>query len=153
MSALLDNGLEVRPAQPFLLGRSSCVLHAMFTYGKAADLAKLRKTGLDLTATVRRSRRSANTGSGAPLTPPRLPRSSDTKANNRLGLPKSTVGCVTREHQRSIGAGDQRAHGLNLPGWPFGRQLMKTPRSPGQIAMLENRIPPVLNGPRKTVYT
>ena len=148
MSALLDNGLEVTALHNHFFWEEPHVyfmhVHGM---GKAADLAKRVKPGLDLIGHVPAPTAApANTGSGAPLDTAKIAKIVGHEGEQSGEVYKITVGrddLNIKEHGAAINA----RMGLNT--WAAFVGTQENAAVAGDIAMLETEVTPVLKALRK----
>src|SRR5258705_7802840 len=147
MSALLDNGIDVTALHNHFFWDDPHVyfmhVHGM---GKAADLARRVKPGLDLIGHVTPLAPAPSSGMGTPLDTEKL-----AKVTGHPGEPSGTVYKITigrddiamKDHGAAINA----RMGLNT--WAAFVGTQEDAAIAGDIAMLENEVTPVLKALRK----
>ena len=148
MFALLDNGLEVTALHNHFFWEDPHVyfmhVHGM---GKAADLARRVKPGLDLIGHVPAAAAApASTGSGAPLDTAKIAKIVGHEGEQLGEVYKITVGrddLNMKEHGAAINA----RMGLNT--WAAFVGTQENAAVAGDIAMLETEVTPVLKALRK----
>ena len=151
MSALLDNGIDVTALHNHFFWDDP---HVYFMHvhglGKAADLARRVKPGLDLIGHVVPSAAAPASGTGTPL---------DTeKLATLIGHPGEQSGAV---YKITIGRDDiaMKDHGaaintrMGLNTWAAFVGTQGDAAIAGDIAMLENEVTPVLKALRKNGLT
>src|SRR6267378_3478674 len=147
MSALLDNGIEVTALHNHFFWDDPHVyymhVHGM---GKATDLARQVKPGLDLIGHVKPEAASPATGSGAPLDTAKLAKIVGHEGELTGAVYKITVGrddLGMKEHGVVINA----RMGLNT--WAAFVGTQEDAAIAGDVAMLESEVTPVLKALRK----
>ena len=142
MSALLDNGIEVTALHNHFLWDEPRVyfMHVHGT-GKAADLAKRVKPGLDVIGHVTSAAATPASSGGAPLDTQKLANIIGHEGEQSGAVYKITVGrddLKMKEHGAIINA----RMGLNT--WAAFTGSHEDAAIAGDVAMLENEVTPVL---------
>jgi hypothetical protein len=147
LSALLDNGIDVTALHNHFFWDDPHVyymhVHGM---GKATDLARQVKPGLDLIGHVKPEAASLPTGSGAPLDTAKLAKIAGHEGEQTGAVYKITVGrddLGMKEHGAVINA----RMGLNT--WAAFVGTQEDAAIAGDVAMLETEVTPVLKALRK----
>jgi hypothetical protein len=148
LSALLDNGIDVTALHNHFFWDDPHVyymhVHGM---GKAADLAREVKPGLDLIGHVKPEAASLANGSGAPLDTAKLAKIAGHEGEQTGAVYKITVGrddLGMKEHGAVINA----RMGLNT--WAAFVGTQEDAAIAGDVAMLETEVTPVLKALRKS---
>ena len=147
MSALLDNGIDVTALHNHFFWDDPRVyfmhVHGM---GKAADLTKRVKPGLDLIGHVAPAAATAVSSGGAPLDTQKLAKIVGHEGEQSGAVYKITVGrddLKMKEHGAAINA----RMGLNT--WAAFTGTQEDAAIAGDVAMLESEVTPVLKALRK----
>jgi hypothetical protein len=147
LSALLDNGIDVTALHNHFFWDDPHVyymhVHGM---GKATDLARQVKPGLDLISHVRPQAATPASGSGAPLDTAKLAKIAGHEGEQTGAVYKITVGrddLGMKEHGAVINA----RMGLNT--WAAFVGTQEDAAIAGDVAMLETEVTPVLKALRK----
>src|SRR6266480_4092158 len=147
MSALLDNGIDVTALHNHFFWDDPRVyfmhVHGM---GKAADLTKRVKAGLDLIGHVRPLAPTPGSGTGTPLDTEKLAKLIGHPGEPSGAVYKITIGrddIAMKDHGAAINA----RMGLNT--WAAFVGTQEDAAIAGDIAMLENEVTPVLKALRK----
>jgi hypothetical protein len=147
LSALLDNGIDVTALHNHFFWDDPHVyymhVHGM---GKAADLARRVKPGLDLTGHVKPETAAPASSSGTPLDTAKLAKITGHEGEQTGAVYKITVGrddLGMKEHGAVINA----RMGLNT--WAAFVGTQEDAAIAGDVAMLENEVTPVLKALRK----
>ncbi len=147
MSALLDNGIEITALHNHFFWDDP---HVFFMHvhglGKAADLARRAKPGLDLIGHVKPPVLTPMSGAGTALDTDKLVKIVGHPGEQSGAVYKMTVGrddLVMKDHGAVINA----RMGLNTWAAFFGTQ--EDAVVAGDVAMLENEVTPVLKTLRK----
>jgi hypothetical protein len=147
LSALLDNGIDVTALHNHFFWDDPHVyymhVHGM---GKAADLAREVKPGLDLIGHVKPEAASLANGSGAPLDAAKVAKIAGHEGEQTGAVYKITVGrddLGMKEHGAVINA----RMGLNT--WAAFVGTQEDAAIAGDVAMLEAEVTPVLKALRK----
>src|SRR5712672_4004864 len=147
MSALLDNGIEVTALHNHFFWDDPHVyfmhVHGM---GKAADLARRVKPGLDLIGHVTPLPPAPGSGTGTPLDTEKLAKLIGHPGEPSGGVYKITIGrddIAMKDHGAAINA----RMGLNT--WAAFVGTQEDAAIAGDIAMLETEVTPVLKALRK----
>jgi Domain of Unknown Function (DUF1259) len=147
MSALLDNGIDVTALHNHFLWDEPRVyfmhVHGM---GKAADLTKRVKPGLDLIGHVTPAAATPASSGGAPLDTQKLAKIVGHEGEMSGAVYKITVGrddLKMKEHGAAINA----RMGLNT--WAAFIGVQEDAAIAGDVAMLESEVTPVLKALRK----
>ena len=147
MSALLDNGIDVTALHNHFFWDDP---HVYFMHvhglGKAADLARCVKPGLDLIGHVVPSAAAPGSGTGTPLDTEKLAKLIGHPGEQSGAVYKITVGrddIAMKDH----GAAINTRMGLNT--WAAFVGAQGDAAIAGDIAMLENEVTPVLKALRK----
>jgi hypothetical protein len=147
LSALLDNGIDVTALHNHFFWDDPHVyymhVHAM---GKAADLARQVKPGLDLIGHVEPEAVAYASGSGTPLDTAKLAKIAGHEGEQTGSVYKITVGrddLGMKEHGAVINA----RMGLNT--WAAFVGTQEDAAIAGDVAMLESEVTPVLKALRK----
>src|SRR5437016_1720503 len=147
MSALLDNGIDVTALHNHFFWDDPhvCFMH-VHGLGKAADLARRVKPGLDLIGHVVPSAAAPASGTGIPLDTEKLATLIGHPGEQSGAVYKITVGrdnIAMKDH----GAAINTRMGLNT--WAAFVGTQGDAAIAGDIAMLENEVTPVLKALRK----
>lgn len=147
LSALLDSGIDVTALHNHFFWDDPHVyymhVHGM---GKAADLAREVKPGLDLIGHVKPEAASPASGSGSPLDTAKLAKIAGHEGEQTGAVYKITVGrddLGMKEHGAVINA----RMGLNT--WAAFVGTQEDAAIAGDVAMLETEVTPVLKALRK----
>src|SRR6267143_1803925 len=147
MSALLDNGIDVTALHNHFFWDDPHVffmhVHGM---GKAADLARRMKPGLDLIGHVKPEVAAPASGGGTALDTAKLAKIAGHDGEQSGAVYKITVGrddLGMKEHGATINA----RMGLNT--WAAFVGTQEDSAIAGDVAMLENEVTPVLKALRK----
>ena len=147
LSALLDNGIDVTALHNHFFWDDPHVyymhVHGM---GKAADLARQVKPGLDLIGHVKPEAVTSASGSGTPLDTAKLAKITGHEGEQTGSVYKITVGrddLGMKEHGAVINA----RMGLNT--WAAFVGTQEDAAIAGDVAMLESEVTPVLKALRK----
>ena len=147
LSALLDNGIDVTALHNHFFWDDPHVyymhVHGM---GKAADLARQVKPGLDLIGQVKPEAVASASGSGTPLDTAKLAKIAGHEGEQTGSVYKITVGRDDpgmKEHGAVINA----RMGLNT--WAAFVGTQEDAAIAGDVAMLESEVTPVLRALRK----
>jgi hypothetical protein len=147
LSALLDNGIDVTALHNHFFWDDPHVyymhVHGM---GKANDLARQVKPGLDLIGHVKPQAATPASGSGAPLDTAKLAKIAGHEGDQTGAVYKITVGrddLGMKEHGAVINA----RMGLNT--WAAFIGTQEDAAIAGDVAMLETEVTPVLKALRK----
>ncbi|PYU41476.1 MAG: hypothetical protein DMG53_21345 [Acidobacteria bacterium] len=147
MSALLDNGIDVTALHNHFFWDDP---HVYFMHvhglGKAADLARRVKPGLDLIGHVVPSAAAPGSGTGTPLDTEKLAKLIGHPGEQSGAVYKITIGrddIAMKDH----GAAINTRMGLNT--WAAFVGTQGDAAIAGDIAMLENEVTPVLKALRK----
>jgi hypothetical protein len=147
MSALLDNGIEVTALHNHFFWDEPRVYYMhVHGRGKAADLAKRVKPGLDLIGHVTATAVAPASGSGTPLDTQKLAKIVGHEGEQSGAVYKITVGrddLKMKDHGAAINA----RMGLNT--WAAFTGTEEDAAIAGDVAMLENEVTPVLKALRK----
>ena len=147
LSALLDNGIDVTALHNHFFWDDPHVyymhVHGM---GKATDLARQVKPGLDLIGHAKPEAASPASGSGTPLDTAKLAKIAGHEGEQTGAVYKITVGrddLGMKEHAATINA----RMGLNT--WAAFVGTQEDAAIAGDVAMLETEVTPVLKALRK----
>jgi len=147
LSALLDNGIDVTALHNHFFWDDP---HVFFMHvhgiGKAADLARRMKPGLDLIGHVKLEAAASASGGGTALDTAKLAKIAGHDGEQSGAVYKITVGrddLVLKEHGATINA----RMGLNT--WAAFVGTQEDSAIAGDVAMLENEVTPVLKALRK----
>ena len=147
LSALLDNGIDVTALHNHFFWDDPHVffmhVHGM---GKAADLARRMKPGLDLIGHVKLEAAASASGGGTALDTAKLAKIAGHDGEQSGAVYKITIGrddLVLKEHGATINA----RMGLNT--WAAFVGTQEDSAIAGDVAMLENEVTPVLKALRK----
>jgi Domain of Unknown Function (DUF1259) len=147
MSALLDNGIDVTALHNHFFWDEPRVYYMhVHGLGKAADLAHRAKPALDLIGHVAPAAPKSFTADGAALDSAKLAKIVGHEGEQSGAVYKITVGrddLAMKEHGATINA----RMGLNT--WAAFVGTQEDAVVAGDIAMLENEVPPVLKALRK----
>jgi hypothetical protein len=147
LSALLDNGIDVTALHNHFFWDDPHVyymhVHGM---GKATDLARQVKPGLDLIGHVKPQAATPASGSGAPLDTAKLSKIAGHEGEQTGAVYKITVG---RDDlgMKELGAVINARMGLNT--WAAFIGTQEDAAIAGDVAMLETEVTPVLKALRK----
>jgi hypothetical protein len=147
LTALLDNGIDVTALHNHFFWDDPHVYYMhVHGIGKAADLARCVKSGLDLIGHVKPEAVSPASTSGIPLDTPKLAKIAGHEGEQTGAVYKITVGrddLGMKEHGAVINA----RMGLNT--WAAFVGTPEDATIAGDVAMLENEVTPVLKALRK----
>ena len=151
LSTLLDNGIDVTALHNHFFWDDPHLyymhVHGM---GKAADLARRVKPGLDLIGHVKPETASPASTAGTPLDTAKLAKIAGHEGEQTGSVYKITVGrddLEMKEHEAVINA----RMGLNT--WAAFVGTQEDAAIAGDVAMLENEVTPVLKALRKNGLT
>ncbi len=147
MSALLDNGVDITALHNHFFWDDPHVFYMhVHGMGKAADLARRVKPGLDLIGHVKPAALAPATSGGTPLDTAKLAKIAGQEGEQSGAVYKITVGrddLGMKEHGAVINA----RMGLNT--WAAFVGTQEDAAIAGDVAMLEDEVTPVLKALRK----